>query len=295
MSLSCLELPQYGPIWASGRRRDDLRKLADEVDEYFALGLSMPPGATVIDVGANIGMFAIAAAARTQNLRLIGIEPIPILHQALQRNVKENPHLSKASIKLIKRGLSKDDSEPVVEFSYFSNFPSDSTRYLDGKRVEFERAFETFGKGFDRRISQVIPGRVGRGVGSVVGSMVATLPMGRVGRWFSDRVTGIEKIRCEMTTLGAVIDEIEGPIDVLKIDVEGAELDVLLGARMDQWPRVRQVVLEANDLDGRRERVCSLLRERGLTKQLITEPALSLQQDLKSFLLLASREEISAE
>jgi FkbM family methyltransferase len=295
MSLLCLELPAYGPVWASGRRRDDLKKLADEVDEYFALGLELPRGATVIDVGANIGMFAIAAAARVPDVRLIGIEPIPILHQALEKNVAENPHFSKAHIRLIRRGLSKDDSEPVVEFAYFSNFPSDSTRYLDGKRVEFERAFETFGKNFDQRVSGTIPGPIGRGLGSMVGSLVKGLPVGRVGRWMSDRVTGIEKVRCEMTTLASVIDEVDGVVDVLKIDVEGAEIDVIAGARMDQWARVRQVVLEANDLDGRRERVCAMLRERGLTKQVIAEPALSLQQDLRSFLLLASREDASAE
>lgn len=295
MSLLCLELPEYGPVWASGRRRDDLKKLADEVDEYFALGLELPRGATVIDVGANIGMFAIAAGARVPDVRLIGIEPIPILHEALEKNVAENPHLSKANIRLIRRGLSKDDSEPVVEFAYFSNFPSDSTRYLDGKRVEFERAFETFGKSFDQRVSGTIPGPIGRGLGSMVGSLVKGLPVGRVGRWMSDRVTGIEKVRCEMTTLASVIDEVDGIVDVLKIDVEGAEIDVIAGARMDQWPRVRQVVLEANDLDGRRERVCAMLRERGLTKQVIAEPALSLQQDLRSFLLLASREDASAE
>lgn len=295
MSLSCLELPPYGPIWTSGSRANDLRKLADEVDEYFALGLELPDGGTVIDVGANIGMFAIAAGRRAKRLRLIAIEPIPILHQALKRNVEENPNLSQADIRLIRRGLSKDDSESVVEFAYFANFPSDSTRYLDGKRVEFERAFETFGSRTEREVRRFIPGRVGRGIGSIANGVVKHVPVGRFGRWVSDRFTGIEKVRCEMTTLAAVIDELEGSIDVLKIDVEGAEIDVIAGARMDQWHRVRQVVLEGNDLDGRRERLCTMLRDRGFTKQLFAEPALSLQQDLQSFLMLASREDAQAE
>jgi len=295
MSLSCLELPPYGPIWASGSRRDDLRKLADEVGEYFALGLDLPDGGTVIDVGANIGMFAIAAGHRAKKLRLVAIEPIPILHQALKRNVEENPHLFEADIRLIRRGLSKDDSESVVEFAYFANFPSDSTRYLDGKRVEFERAFETFGTQTERRVRKVIPGMVGRGIGTIANEVVKHIPVGRLGRWASDRFTGIEKVRCEMTTLATVIDELEGVIDVLKIDVEGAEIDVIAGARMDQWHRVRQIVLEGNDLDGRRDRLCSMLHERGFTKQVFAEPALSLQQDLRSFLMLASRQDAQAE
>lgn len=288
MPLSRLELPEYGSVWSS-RARDDLAKLADEVGEYFALGLEVPAGGQVIDVGANIGMFAIAAAARTTALRLVGIEPIPALHRALEQNVRENRHLASADVKLVQRGLSKDDGEREVEFAFFANFPSDSTRYLDGKRVEFERAFETFGKRVDQRVSAALPGVLGRGVGALANRAVAGLPIGRLGRWVSDRVTGIEKVRCEMTTLAAVLDDTEGAVDVLKIDVEGAEIDVIAGARPEQWSRVRQVVLEANDLDHRRERLCGMLRERGFTQQVIAEPALSLQQDLGSFLLLASQ------
>jgi len=81
------------------------------------------------------------------------------------------------------------------------------------------------------------------------------------------------------------------PVDVLKIDVEGAEIDVILGARPHQWSRVRQVVLEGSDLDGGLARVCGLLAERGLTMQVVTEPLSSAEQGLRSFLLLATRDD----
>jgi FkbM family methyltransferase len=53
-------------------------------------------------------------------------------------------------------------------------------------------------------------------------------------------------------------------IDLLKIDVEGAEIDVLHGIDPQHWPLIRHMVMEVHDLDGRLEEACDLLRDRGL-------------------------------
>ena len=49
----------------------------------------------------------------------------------------------------------------------------------------------------------------------------------------------------------------------MKVDCEGAELDVLLGIEDDQWPAIRQVVAEVNDEEGRLELCVNLLKEKG--------------------------------
>jgi FkbM family methyltransferase len=54
------------------------------------------------------------------------------------------------------------------------------------------------------------------------------------------------------------------PVDLLKIDVEGAELDVLLGIDPEQWPLIRQAILEVPDHAGRLAEVCDLLSSHGL-------------------------------
>jgi hypothetical protein len=49
----------------------------------------------------------------------------------------------------------------------------------------------------------------------------------------------------------------------LKIDVEGAEWDVLRGIDEAHWPLIRQIVVEAHDVDGRVDRVRDLLLSKG--------------------------------
>jgi acyl carrier protein len=47
------------------------------------------------------------------------------------------------------------------------------------------------------------------------------------------------------------------------VDVEKSELDVLAGLCDDDWQKVRQLVVEVHDVDGRLERIASMLRARG--------------------------------
>jgi FkbM family methyltransferase len=54
------------------------------------------------------------------------------------------------------------------------------------------------------------------------------------------------------------------PVDLLKIDVEGAELDVLLSIDPAQWPLIRQAILEVPDHPSRVAEVCDLLSSHGL-------------------------------
>ncbi|KAG6001878.1 hypothetical protein E4U21_003755 [Claviceps maximensis] len=54
-------------------------------------------------------------------------------------------------------------------------------------------------------------------------------------------------------------------VDLLKIDVEGAEMAVLQGLDDEHWPLVRNIVLEVCDADSRGLRAGAekLLRDRG--------------------------------
>ena len=56
-------------------------------------------------------------------------------------------------------------------------------------------------------------------------------------------------------------------MDLLKVDVERAELEVLMGIDAADWPRIRQIAMEVHDLDNRLSIIQSLLRDTaGFTK-----------------------------
>lgn len=76
-----------------------------------------------------------------------------------------------------------------------------------------------------------------------------------------------EAVRVEIRPLSSF----EGRPTVLKIDVEGAELEVLEGIGEEQWKGLRCVVGEVHDVDGRLETVKGLLEGRGFG--VVLEPA----------------------
>ncbi|CAM41595.2 31-O-demethyl-FK506 methyltransferase [Leishmania braziliensis MHOM/BR/75/M2904] len=55
----------------------------------------------------------------------------------------------------------------------------------------------------------------------------------------------------------------DGPIALVKVDVEGAEWDVLLGIADSEWRRIEQIVIEVHDVQNRVRRVEQLLRAKG--------------------------------
>ena len=79
--------------------------------------------------------------------------------------------------------------------------------------------------------------------------------------------------RCELRTLSSVLRELDvDRADLLKIDVEGAELDVLEGIRGEDWPLIRQVVIEVHDRGRRGTVVADELRRRGFRLAIEQEP-----------------------
>jgi hypothetical protein len=73
-------------------------------------------------------------------------------------------------------------------------------------------------------------------------------------------------LRAEVRPLSDVIrDEGVERIDLLKIDVEGAEWEVLAGIGDEDWPKIQQLVVEVHDARGRVARVRDLLEARGFS------------------------------
>jgi hypothetical protein len=63
-------------------------------------------------------------------------------------------------------------------------------------------------------------------------------------------------------------------VDLLKVNVEKAELDVLGGIREEHWDRIPQLVVQVHDIEGRVDRVRADLHGRGYETALEQDPFL---------------------
>lgn len=277
----------YHPLGA-GAQFDDL---VDEIDEYFQHGITLEKGDVVFDVGANIGAFALHAAKRAGGgLRFYCFEPIPEVHAALARNFETSPLLADSERHLFMVGLTALGAPDHAEFHYFKRLPCDTTQHIDEKREEFATFFAAKGDAAQSAMERALPGALGRATGKSVGRLVSGLPRGTVSRWFFDRAIGVTKLRCPLETIADVVER-EGVarIDLLKVDVEGAELEVLQGVGEKVWPIVRQVVLEGHDKDGRLAAIEKLLRDHGFDDVHSEVPPLAVERALNNFVLHARR------
>lgn len=60
-------------------------------------------------------------------------------------------------------------------------------------------------------------------------------------------------------------------MDLLKVDVERAELDVLRGISDGDWPKIRQLVMEVHDVNGALSAVRELLSIKGNFSMCVVE------------------------
>jgi FkbM family methyltransferase len=111
--------------------------------------------------------------------------------------------------------------------------------------------------------------------------MARTLPARWVARLHRGRA-----ITVAVERLSTYLDDARA-VDLLKIDVEGAELDVLLGIEARHWPLIHQVVMELQDLDGRLDEVCGLLARHGLRPTARLAPL--LDPDVRTHVVHAAR------
>jgi hypothetical protein len=85
------------------------------------------------------------------------------------------------------------------------------------------------------------------------------------GSMFLHKMGSTEKTPVKLVPLSQIIDEKNiKNVDVLKVDVEGAEEAVLAGIREEHWARIQQVVLEVESFEIR-DRITKKLEKLGFT------------------------------
>jgi FkbM family methyltransferase len=229
---------------------------ATEVPSYFEHSITVNDGAIVFDVGAHIGLFSLWVFDHFgPNVSIYAFEPVPAIFEVLAANVRELPP---GVVKPLPFGLSK--AAGTLDFSYFPAIPSMSaaTDYRpDSWFTEMEDAYMRGQKDRGYPVLQWLPAPVRPALLNVWRKRVLRK---RIGQLTSTK----ETVRCTLKTVSDVISEHRIPrIDLLKIDVEGSEMDVIAGIEDRDWPKVQQVVVELEACSRNGARLSQILRERG--------------------------------
>lgn len=239
------------------KNREEVEFLYNEMPLYLKNGIELYEGATVFDVGANIGLFTLYANKLcNNNVNIYAFEPVPEIYKILQRNIQR---LNSEKIKIFPYGLSHNSG--AVNFAYYPNCTGWSTLYPDDSQYQRDLIKKVALNNLNEAPSFI---RWLRWIPQFVGAFILDRKINKA--FLATQVT------CQVTTLSEIIREqnIE-QIDLLKIDVERSELDVLLGIEAQDWHKIKQVVLEVHDLDGRVQKVKGLLMQHGLNKIIIEQ------------------------
>ncbi|KAM3547045.1 hypothetical protein ARSEF1564_000086 [Beauveria bassiana] len=192
----------------------------------------------IVDVGANIGLFSVYVKKKFPACKIVAFEPAPDTFAVLTKNLALHAAVDNGSdsgVRTHRYALGATTGQGSLTF--FPHLPGNSTLVPDEKR-QFQ---------------------------DLLGA--------EVGTNFTDKMFGdAGKVQVQIKRLSDVLSEEEdededefAAIDLLKVDVEGAELNVLQGISDEHWAKVKNVVLETCDLSSDREALNTLLESKGFT------------------------------
>ena len=168
----------------------------------------------------------------TNNLKIYSFEPIDRLHAVLDMNLFI--HSQTALFKTFNCGLGKENQENVP-FAFFKNNTLISTRYPNLKEE-----------------------------GQLLSTFLDNTNESRNNQQLVDFIIESKReVFCQIRTISSIIqqEKIER-INLLKIDVEKAELDVLLGIEKNDWVKIDQIIIEVHNTNNKLSTIKSLLSEK---------------------------------
>lgn len=191
---------------------------------YFKHGITLPDHGTVMDVGANIGMFTLYVSSKS-NCRVYAFEPLPPTFELLKMNTSSLPRVTTVNV-----GLSNEIKE--AEFAYFPTMSTDSVQIKYRENHDLDLRYGLINHYRDHFDDPRMLNRF-------------------VDQLMSPKLLNEQIHRCKLTTISEMIRYYDlNPIDLLKIDVEKSEFEVLEGIEPEDWGKIRQIVMEVHGLDG---------------------------------------------
>jgi 31-O-methyltransferase len=220
---------------------------------YLWPGFPASTPKVVFDIGANIGLASLFFKRQYPDARIVAVEPGPDTYRALQNNFDR--YIADG----VTHNVAVAGHTGTARFGYYPRSTAESGLYPD-QSGETELA--------KRLLMQT-------------GFTEAQADQFAVSRH------ELRYVECATVTLSELIARSGvDTIDLLKIDVEKAELDVLAGLESDDWPRIANLVIEVHDVDDRLAVIGKLLADKGFLVDTTQEGRLA---DTDMYMLFATR------
>ena len=229
---------------------------------YLANFLTLNPGSIIIDVGANIGIFSLFAIKKCSgDAQIYSFEPIPITFHCLQKNL--SPH--KNTIKTYHQGIANVSADCYKDFTLFGQDIATATYQKTDKLLSNYAPLLHYNTLL--KMTQTTNKRLHYAL--------KYLPFMRnyLIKQNHQQQTRQTTIQCPVTSLGDFIEKQQlTQIDFLKIDVEGAESDVINSIYSHQFSMIKQCSIEVHNINDRVKKMSLFLREKGFSVQSLRNP-----------------------
>ena len=219
--------------------------LDEHINGYLSYGVKINKDNTIIDIGANIGVFGLRLSHLFPSLHIHAFEPIPEIHSVLKKNTQLSGNNNFHAYMM---GVSNKETE--LSFTYYPNSPALSTsnpEIWNTNKTSFIAAVE----------------------GNIVNAGKQFWWAKYIPTWISPLIArylmaNSKIIKSKVTSLSNFINAKQiKEINLLKVDCEGEEINVLLGIEDQHWNIIKAVIMEVIDIDNNVEKANKILLKKG--------------------------------